>query len=454
MASLLSLSPELTLSIIEQLRPENIEQPKFNDIERIDHDSDTYALVYASPRDGISLSRVCRVFRALTAPTRFRDIVLLNDEKSGSSVSTILCSADARHVKTLHYVGIKPMSDEGEPLEGPSPDDFPDSVDSVLSSLSNFPDLDKVTIQFACDKTWEEDHSNYQASYYLYEEPEDMQMVREAENDEALRSLMKRSYAALSRNTAIDFKHLELKNVVAKQCSAWWLEGFRALLGGLESFTINLRGGENGAGWQINKLEGYLDFVSQLDTYFFKHLSNIKDFSFAATVDGPAEGLPLLVQHMPKLRSLSLEYVFITGDLAAFIAAHGETLETIAFTNCYSMWPENDYITWGDFFFGVAAKKPKALLEFRISTSDVEQWNPGVETSWRHDGEKRIQRLRERFSCRRMFDYKHLDGKYGMVFDSLDRAADRFEAGSDHRGWTQVCELMETNASTCRKRER
>ena len=447
MTSFLSLSAELKLNIIEQLKPSNIKRSKYDAIEQLDHDPEPDSLVFTIPKDIVNLSQVCRAFRVLTAPTRFRDIVLLNDEKSGSSVSAILRSTNARHVKTLHYVGIKSMPDEGGSLEDPSPDDFPDSVKSVLSGLSTFPNLDKVTIQFACDKMWEEDHSNYEASYYLFEEPEDMQMVREAENDEALRSLMRRSYAALSRNTAIDFKNLELKNVIAKQCSAWRLEGFRALLGGLESFTINLRGGDNGAGWQINKLEGYLDFVSQLDTYFFKHLSNVKDVSFAATDDGPAEGLPHIVQHMPKLRNLSLEYVFITGELAAFIAAHGETLETIEFTNCYSMWPEEDYITWGDFFFGVAAKEPKALLEFRISTRDVEQWKPGVETSWRHDDEKRIQKLREQFPCRRMFDYKHLDGKYGMVFDSLDRAADRFEAGSDHRGWTQVCTLMERNAS-------
>jgi hypothetical protein len=33
-----------------------------------------------------------------------------------------------------------------------------------------------------------------------------------------------------------------------------------------------------------------------------------------------------------------------------------------------------------------------------------------------------------------MFDYKHLDGKYGMVFDRVDQALDSFEAGSDHKG--------------------
>ena len=379
---------------------------------------------------------------------------MLNDEKSGSFVSATFCNDDARHVKTLHYIGIKPTPDEGGALEEPSPDDFPGSVNDVLSSLSSFPNLGKVTIQFACDRTREEDNSIYQDNYYLFEEPEDMEMVQEAERDEPFRSLMQQSYTALSRNTAIGLKHLELKNVVAKQCSAWSLEGFRALLGGLDSFKINLRGGDNGVGWKINKLEGYLDFVSQLDTYFFKHLSNVKNFSFAATHDGPAENLPLLGQHMPQLRSLSLEYVFITGDLVAFIAAHGETLETITFTNCYSLWPEDDYITWGDFFFGVAAKKPKALLEFHVSASDLEQWDPALETSWRFDDEKRIRILREQFPRRRMFDYKHLDGKYGMVFDSIDRALDRFEAGSDQRGWTQTCELMERNAVTCGKRGR
>ncbi|KAF2112233.1 hypothetical protein BDV96DRAFT_460731, partial [Lophiotrema nucula] len=148
-------------------------------------------------------------------------------------------------------------------------------------------------------------------------------------------SLIEQSYRALSRNSASSIKHLELKNVVAKKCSAWQLADFHTVLQGLSSFTISLRGGDNGAGWQINMVVGYLDFVSELNVYFFRHLSNVKHFSFAATGDGPPgiagglnnAALPLLEPHMPQLQSLSLDYIFISEDLSAFITAHSNTLE-------------------------------------------------------------------------------------------------------------------------------
>ncbi|KAF3044471.1 hypothetical protein E8E12_011009 [Didymella heteroderae] len=253
MASIFSLSAELKLSIIEQL--------KLSAVEQIDLDLKSNSLIATPPRDIFSLSQ---------------NITLLNDEESGCFVSTILDSAVARHVRSLHYIGFKAMPDgqdfgREEALEEPSTEDFPASVDRVLSNLSGFPNLKRVTIQFACETTREEDDQEYGNSYYLFEEPEDSEDVLEAE---------------------------------------------RTLLGGLESFKIKLRGGDNGAGWKINKLEGYLDFVSQLDTYFFKYLSNVKDFSFAATYDGPPgigggsnnTVLPLLGPHMPQLRSLSLGY--------------------------------------------------------------------------------------------------------------------------------------------------
>jgi hypothetical protein len=97
---------------------------------------------------------------------------------------------------------------------------------------------------------------------------------------------MERSYRALSHNAASSIKHLELKNVVANKCSAWQSADFHVLLQGLSSFTISLRGGDNGAGWQINMVPGYLSFVSELNVYFFRYLHNVKYFSFVPPTTG------------------------------------------------------------------------------------------------------------------------------------------------------------------------
>jgi hypothetical protein len=153
---------------------------------------------------------------------------------------------------------------------------------------------------------------------------------------------MRKSYRALSRNAASSIKHLELKDVTAKVCSAWKLTEFQDILQGLSSLTISFRGGDNGAVWMISMVFGYLDFISEPHVYFLEHLSYVKHLSVAATHKGPPviEGdisntaLPLLGHHTPYPQILALEYTFISDALAAFITAHSNTLESIRLDNC------------------------------------------------------------------------------------------------------------------------
>jgi hypothetical protein len=439
MASLISLSAELKLIIIEQL------------------ELTSTSFIPGPSADLLNLSGVCKEFRTLVFPYLFKSVTLLNEEKSGSSVLAVLHSAHAEHVRILHYIGIMAMPESPDSREGPlvepSPEHFPDSVEQVLSSLTKLPNLERVTVQFACAKTADEDENIYCYTYDIYQTLESDEEVLEAEKTLAFRSLMERSYRALSRNAAFTIKHLELKNVVARQCSAWNLADFHAVLQGLSSFTISLRGGDNGAGWQINKVEGYLDFIAELENYFFIHLSNVRHFGFAATEDGPPgihgglnnTTLPLLEQHMPLLQSLSLEYIFISENLSTFITAHSNTLESIRLEHCYSGWKDEDVSRWGDFFSSIASKNMKTLSVFDIGVSDLEQMQPDQIKGYYHDLAVRIQELRNQFPGRRMLDYKHLDDKYGMVFNSTDEAFEAFESGSDCASWEQLCESMKEN---------
>jgi hypothetical protein len=83
--------------------------------------------------------------------------------------------------------------------------------------------------------------------------------------------------------------------------------------------------------------------------------------------------LPLLGQQMPQLQSLSLEHVFISDDLSAFIVAHSDTLESIRLDHCYSGWKRESATCWGDFFSSIASKNMKSLRTFNIAASDLEQ---------------------------------------------------------------------------------
>jgi hypothetical protein len=440
MASLPFLPTELQLNIIERL------------------DLTSTSFIPAPSQDLLSLSRTCKVLRTLVLPYIFKTLTLLNEEKSGSSVLTVLNSTYAKHVRHVHYIGIMAMP-AGLELPGddaadaPSPVDLPESVEQVLSHFDKLPNLKRVVVEFRCAKNGDDDDEAYQNNLYEYEESETDEQVLESERTAAYRSLMEQSYRALARNSASTIKHVELKNVIPKKCSAWKLPEFQALLHGLTAFTISLRGGDNGAGWQINTLEGYLDFVSSLDACFFEHLSNTKNFSFVATDDGPPgieDGLNntavrLLGQHMPRLQSLSMEYVFISEDLAAFITAHRDTLETVRLTECYSGWSNEDSIAWGEFFLQIASGDMKSLRLFDIAMSDLERSQPEDKEDYYYRRAVQAQELRQQFPGRRMLDYKHVDDKYGMIFTSQDEAFDRFETGLDHTGWEQLCKVIKKN---------
>jgi hypothetical protein len=163
MASLLSLSTELKLSIIEQL------------------DLASTSFIPVPSQDLRSLSRVCTVLRTVTLPYLFKRITLLNETKSGSSVLTILNSAYAEHVRNVHYIGIMAMPESPNcrdgPVEGPSQDHFPEPVERVLSSLTRLPNLERVTVQFACAKTAAEDEEIYRYNYDIYGELETDEQV-------------------------------------------------------------------------------------------------------------------------------------------------------------------------------------------------------------------------------------------------------------------------------------
>jgi hypothetical protein len=146
---------------------------------------------------------------------------------------------------------------------------------------------------------------------------------------------------------------------------------------------------------------------------------------------------------MPQLQKLSLCHVFISIGLAAFITAHGNTLEFVQLAKCYSGLSLEDELDWSQFFRSVASQDMNSLRAFEIAPTDLERLQ---DDDWQPDTIKRSEDLRHRFPERRMYDYKHLDDKYGMVFDTEDVAFARFEDGTDHASWEILCEVIRKNA--------
>jgi hypothetical protein len=435
MATLLSLSAELKLDVIEHL------DTPFNN---------TFCSI---SRDLLSLSQVCKVFRSLSIPYLFKNITLFNEDKSGSSILRILDSDHAQHVRTLHYVGVMVMPGldevgDNKYTSGPG-SDLLQPVGEVLSDLTKLPNLERVIVQFAWTKYPSTDEEMHQDDYNLTEE------LQGLETDIEFRSLMLQSYEALGRNPPSCIKSLELSNVLAHKCSAWNTTEVQELLNELSSFSISIRGGDNGAGGNINTTPGYFEFISELDSDFFEHLKNVTHFRFAATDDGPPaiqadtgiSAVRLRETHIPQLRRLELESVFISQSLSAFITAHGDTLESLQLNHCYSGsgWNTGRNISWADFFISIASDRMMSLKVFDVATSHSELMRPGPLKSFHPKVAPRFQTLRDRYPGRRMFDYMYVGADHGRVYDDMKKILYRFENGGDHEAWEQVCKRVREN---------
>jgi len=196
--------------------------------------------------------------------------------------------------------------------------------------------------------------------------------------------------------------------------------------------------------------------MSELDPYIFDHLKNVTHFSFAATDDGPTaihgdpgiSALRLRETHMPQLQTLELKYVFISQSLAAFITAHGDTLETLHLDFCYSGsgWKTGRNIRWRDFFISIASAQMTSLKVFDVGDSHAERMRPKPVQDYYPKFAPRFKTLRNQYPGRRMFDYKHVGPDYGWIYCDMQRNLDHFENGGDHEAWERVCERVRENA--------
>jgi hypothetical protein len=161
-----------------------------------------------------------------------------------------------------------------------------DSVEQVLSLPAVLSYLRGLVIEFCFERSHYHDLIVLTGSLRRFTQAETDYEAFEIENKDGSRSLMKQPYIELSRNTMMTVKHLELKNLTSRHCSAWGLAVFQSSLHGLSSFTISL--GEEECSTtekHINLTPAHGPFISLLDEYFFQHLAELAQLRFAATKD-------------------------------------------------------------------------------------------------------------------------------------------------------------------------
>lgn len=429
-------------------------------IQRLDQTGDRASLR--------SWSCTCSFYRFLLAPYVSKRITLRNYERNAASVLALANCRYGAYAEELHYTAEGECTDDEdwkywtgetrgefenpEAITGPE-EVFPATAHTVLSNLQHFPRLQTLSIEFPVNFKYGE----WSCYWQMFDEEETEEEIELAEKHDGFRALMAKTYDALAQNDKPSVKTLEIRKLYPLEVSTFRSDAFHKFLGTLQRFDLSLFGGDNGAGWCINCSNGYLEFVFKLDAYFFDHLSNVTEFKLRADDTGPLglrgnrhADLVLRPDQMPLLKSVVLENIFVCPELIDFLVGHSKTLESVSLHNCYAgiNGEAENGIPWEDLFTALSEAKPQKLHHLDVLPLDP----PYVDTNSHADldetaGVHQCRMMLDQDPRRRMFAYKILDDKYGMLFDDEDQNQESFLGGDDQKAYDKLMHLVEANAS-------
>ncbi|KAI0154690.1 hypothetical protein GGR57DRAFT_502440 [Xylariaceae sp. FL1272] len=303
-------------------------------------------------------------------------------------------------------------------------------------------------------------------SIYLAQDVEDEDDIAEAEMRFYWRGLFNRSFETMASGSG-DLHRLEILNLPPKSASALWTDEWKTFLGTVKEFKISLWGGDNGAGWHANTLEGYLEWISDLEESFFEHLTSAERVKLVAHDQNPI-GCPGMRQcpipfgpgHMPRIEHLELQDCFVDAALIAFLSSHPQQLRSLRLTNCYSAGNNQARGTarsatpWSVFFSAVRrsqadlhefilqeGRTPPLTHEEQFEDDDVPYEPPDDEA----DDVKTVRRILSEDTGRRLFAYACLDDKYGMVFAYEEVNISAFLEGTDQREFDELMAMVKRN---------
>jgi hypothetical protein len=293
-------------------------------------------------------------------------------------------------------------------------------------------------------------------------------MIDESEEEFPWRRLMAQTWAAVSQNKNIT--ELVLKELVPKAVSPWFSTEWQQFLAQILVADIQIWGGDNGAGWEVGTLEGYMYFVSKMDEYFFKHMTSTKKLRLACYEHGPLGSQWIGVQDtmslrpdcFPQLEHLRLEYVLICPELVPFFEPKSGTLKSVVLHECFAC---DDYhgrtstpSSWANFFNGIRSSDPKwtsfdvtndttpplTFKEWQASQHPKEEvGEPDAEQE--PDEVKHVRADLARDPNRRLFLYATLTDKYGDRWPDHHGIVEHFQLGGDMEEFEKLATLMMRN---------
>lgn len=384
--------------------------------------------------DKIHLSATCKSYRAQLLPEVFNTIRFTSDEASAASALAAI-EAYGQYTNAIEFTCQCDRDDQ------PTTPSLPPAACKVLKGDLT-PTLRTVTLKFdfGFDDYGLHDYDDF------FDDVEDANTVRHEETRKKWRALMNETWEALGTNTLV--RELILDELPPRWTSAYYTDAFGRFLNQLESATIRIFGMQDYAGWRTIRSNSCRDFLSNLDTAFFRHMRGLNHLYIRASdplglgdQDSPYIELALNPEDLPLLQALTLENCFVSPELVLFIKSHAQVLKSLHFNESFC----GRNLSWADFFDQIYKAKPSlAELVYRDNKAPFME---GEREMWVPD-QSALERVRQRLeadSTLNVFRQGYLDADEGVLFFDDGEDVMRFDKGDDQRAYVRLMGLVNEN---------
>ena len=416
--------------------------------------------------DRLSLSTTNRTWRDFLLPRLYACLRITNRHEDQEILADVLDKYGS-HMRRLYfefylYPNGEKEGDDVEEERGQQRWGLPELTCKLLAGA-----CDTLTVDFKPEDNFDFDGwDSDMGSIYMHGDPEDRDSIANSECEYLWRATMAQMWESVATNESL--RKVTIVNLPPRGTTTWFTEEWFTFLGQLVELSVNIWGGDNGAGWTSNTTEGYLDFLTNMDSYFFRHTKSLRRLSIIANSESPwgCEGmrqapLDLDPSDMPKLEYLYLENCFIDSAIVSFMQAHAKVLKQMHLQKCMAGRPSDIVdltLSWAEIFRAVHTGRP-ILEDLRIINpkaplTEEENYAQDMEEYMPPDDEpENIKTIRGAIKeeGRKLLSSNYRDDNYGMVFSYEDINVEEFEAGEDQRDYDALMELVQRNANS-RKR--
>ncbi|KAF5631155.1 uncharacterized protein FTJAE_8021 [Fusarium tjaetaba] len=256
--------------------------------------------------------------------------------------------------------------------------------------------------------------------------------------------------------------NLRIRNLIAKNASAWETPEWASFLGRLQVLDIGIFGGDDGD--CLHTKPGFIEFIENfLPYYVMRHARNVKHLTLEATPDSLFGGasanycipLPLKEDHFLFLHSLTLKNVMIGSDLVDFLKSRVDCFEELELHDCMCDGPEPEYgpgwnlepMTWANLW---KSMRESDMRLFKVSVVQNKTppllWQEGESEDDANEDSiaaARIRRMLEEDRSLVVWRYVRVDYKYGWIVELSDDNVKYFEEGEDQREYVRLLKVLE-----------